>query len=171
MLKFNFSNPNVIPPWVRRLDQKLREEQSFRKSRSGGVLVIEPTERCSLINFIKEIQVSQYQTVDAFYKQGIDTRDTRIKRKNHTVCFFFARREFELSDEFKKERPLLTRNFGKSVKLQYGELDYFSIHSMGWTERFLNRFSMPWVCTLIYASTIILPKWPTGDRWQRNKKQ
>ena len=24
---------------------------------------------------------------------------------------------------------LLTRNFGKSVKLQYGELDYFSIHS------------------------------------------
>ena len=117
MLKFNFSNPNVIPPWVRRLDQKTQEEQSFRKSRSDGVLVIEPTERCSLVNFLREIQVSQYEIVDAFYKQGIDTRKARIKRKNHTVCFFFARREFvELSDEFKKERPFINEELWKICK-------------------------------------------------------
>ena len=82
MLKFTSFKPKCNTAMGKtRWIKKTQEEQSFRKSRSGGVLAIEPTERCSLVNFIKDLRVSQYEIVDAFYKQGIDTRDTRIKRK------------------------------------------------------------------------------------------
>lgn len=121
MLKFNFSNPNVIPRFVKHLnqetDQGAKDELLFRKNRSGGVLAIESTERCSIAKFLGEVAVSGYEMVDAFYKKGIDTRDPSIKRKNHTVCFFFARSEFvKLSDEFKKERPLIYNELWKICK-------------------------------------------------------
>ena len=117
MLKLNFSNPNVIPRFVKHLGQETKDELSFRKSRLSGVLVIELAERCSLANFLREIAVSGYEMVDAFYKQGIDTRDPGIKRKNHTACFFFARSEFvELSDEFKGVRPLIYNELWKICK-------------------------------------------------------
>lgn len=113
MLKFAFSNPNVIPRFVK----GAKDELLFRKDRSSGVLAIESTERCSVAEFLGKIAVSGYEMVDAFYKRGIDTRDANIKRKNNIVYFFFARSEFvELSDEFKKERPLIYNELWKICK-------------------------------------------------------
>jgi hypothetical protein len=107
-LQFSFSNPDVIPPTVKRLGRETPEERVLRKSRASGVMVIEPTERCSLVELLGELEAAGYEMVDAFYQERIDAKDPRGKRTYHMVRFLFAHREFvELSDEFKKTRDII----------------------------------------------------------------
>jgi len=114
MLQFSFSNPNVIPSCVRRLNQETQDELLDRKSRSNGILVIKPTERCFLAGFIKDLNMSEYEIVDSFYKKRIDAKDSNGKNKYHTVRFLFARREFaEVSNDFKKVRPIISTELRK----------------------------------------------------------
>ena len=109
MLQFSFSNPNVIPSWVKRLNPETQDELLDRKSRSGGILVIKPTEGCSLAGFIREINMSGYEMVDAFYKKRINAKDPNGKNKYHTVRFIFVRHEFaEVSNEFKNVRNIIS---------------------------------------------------------------
>ncbi len=104
-LQFSFSNPDAIPVSVKRQNRETPEERVVRKSHSSGVMVIEPTEKCSLEEFLVKLEAAGYEMVDAFYKERIDPKDPRGKRTYHMVRFLFARREFvELSDEFKKVR-------------------------------------------------------------------
>ncbi|MFA4999224.1 MAG: hypothetical protein WC519_00605 [Parcubacteria group bacterium] len=109
VLQFSFSNPNVIPVTVKRQNRETFEEHVARKGRStSGVMVIEPTERCSLVEFLKGLETAGYEMVDAFYKERIDDKDSRNKRTYHMVRFLFARREFiELSGEFKMVRDVV----------------------------------------------------------------
>jgi len=107
MLRFNFSNPKVIPFSMRR---KTHEPLLFdRKRRSTGVLNIETTAGCSLADFVVKLNASGYEMVDAFYRKRVDGDiNTNSKKKYHTVFFLFARHEFaELSDEFKKMRNII----------------------------------------------------------------
>lgn len=107
-LQFSFSNPDVIPATVKRQDRETPEERVGRKSHSSGVMVIEPTEKCSIEEFLEELEAAGYEMVDGFYKERIDANDPRGKRSYHMVRFLFARREFvELSDEFKKVRDTI----------------------------------------------------------------
>lgn len=107
-IQFSFSNPDVIPATVRRLNRETKEERVVRKSYSSGVMVIEPTEKCSLVEFLGELETAGYEMVDAFYKQRIDANDPRGKRSYHMVRFLFARRGFvELFDEFRKVRDVI----------------------------------------------------------------
>lgn len=107
-LQFSFSNPDAIPATVKRQDRETPEERAVRKSHSSGVMVIEPTEKCSLVEFLGELEAAGYEMVDGFYKERIDAKDPRNKRTYHMVRFLFARREFvELSDEFKKVRDVI----------------------------------------------------------------
>ena len=107
-LQFSFSNPDVIPATVKRQDRETPEERVVRKSHSSGVMVIEPTEKCSLVEFLGELEAAGYEMVDGFYKERIDAKDPRNKRTYHMVRFLFARHEFvELSDEFKKVRDVI----------------------------------------------------------------
>ena len=107
-LQFSFSNPDAIPATVKRQNRETPEERVERKSHSSGVMVIEPTEKCSLVEFLGELEVAGYEMVDGFYKERIDVKDPRNKRTYHMVRFLFARREFaELSDEFKKVRDTI----------------------------------------------------------------
>jgi hypothetical protein len=107
-LQFSFSNPDAIPATVKCQDRETQEERVVRKSHSSGVMVIDPTEKCSLVEFLGELEASGYEMVDAFYKERIDAKDPRGKRSYHMVRFLFARREFvELSDEFKKVRDII----------------------------------------------------------------
>jgi hypothetical protein len=104
-LQFSFSNSDAIPVSVKHLDRETQEERMERKSYLSGVMVIKPTEKCFLAEFLVELEAAGYEMVDAFYKERIDGKDPRGKRTYHTVRFLFARREFaELSDEFKKVR-------------------------------------------------------------------
>lgn len=103
--QFSFSNPDVIPAMVKRQNRETPAERAVRKSHSSGVMVIEPTERCSLVEFLEELEVAGYEMVDGFYKERIDAYN---KKTYHMVRFLFARREFvELSDEFKKARDVI----------------------------------------------------------------
>lgn len=107
-IQFSFSNPDVIPSSVKRLNRETQEERVERKNHSSGVVVIEPTEKCSSVEFLGELEAAGYEMVDAFYKERIDPKDPRGKRTYHMVRFLFARHKFvELSDEFKKVRDVI----------------------------------------------------------------
>ena len=129
MLQFSFSNPDVIPLSMRRKTQN--EPLLFDcKTRLDGVLVIKPTEKCSLVKFIGELEMSGYKIVNAFYRKRIDNKDPSSKRKYHIVRFFFARREFaEISDEFKKNRNTV-----------YAELRSMCENAMWQVKLFSNKF-------------------------------
>lgn len=107
VLQFSFSNSDVIPISVKRLNQETetKEERLERKSHSSGVMVIEPTLNCSLEKFLEEIEGSGYELVDGLYKERLDGKDLRGKRKYHMVRFVFVRSRFsEISEEFMKVR-------------------------------------------------------------------
>ncbi len=107
-MQFNFSNPSVIPPKVKCLDKETPEERTIRKSRSTGVMVIEPTEGCSIVQFLEELKRAGYELVDAGYKQRIDAKDPKGKRMYYMTRFIFVRSELvESSDEFKAMQGIL----------------------------------------------------------------
>ena len=104
-LQFSFSNPDAVPQTVKRSEQETPDERNERKSHSSGVMVIKPTERCSIAEFLGELEAAGYEIVDAFYKERINAKDPHRERVYHMVRFLFARRELvNLSDEFKKMR-------------------------------------------------------------------
>lgn len=102
ILQFSFTNPDAIPPSVKRLDSETHKEHVERRARSSGVMVIEPTEKCSIVEFLCELETEGYKMVDALYKERIDPKDPRGNRIYHMVRFTFAGRKFvEMSDEFR----------------------------------------------------------------------
>lgn len=102
-LQFSFSNPEAIPAGVKQRAQETIEERVERKSRSSGTMVMEPTENCSVAEFIDELGAAGYELVDAFCKERLDAKDPRGQRTYHTARFVFARHEFvNISEEFKK---------------------------------------------------------------------
>ncbi len=105
VLQFSFSNPDAIPQAVKRSQPETLSEQNKRNGRSSGIMVIEPTENCSLVEFPGELEAAGYEMVDAFYKERIDPKDPNGRRTYHMVRFLFARHEFvDISDEFRKVR-------------------------------------------------------------------
>jgi len=109
-LQFSFSNADAIPTSVKRLDRETPEERNERKNHASGTPLIEPTENCSLVDFLDEIKSAGYEMVDALYKERIDPKDPRGRRMYHMVRFLFARREFvDLSEEFKATRDIISR--------------------------------------------------------------
>ncbi len=104
-LQFSFSNPNAVPQVVKRAERETPDEWNERKSRASGTMVVEPTENCSIVEFLGELEAAGYEMVDAFYKERIDPKDPWGRRTYRVVCFLFARHEFvDLSVEFKGVR-------------------------------------------------------------------
>ncbi|MBI4095223.1 MAG: hypothetical protein HY435_03460 [Candidatus Liptonbacteria bacterium] len=106
-LQFRFSNPDVIPPSVRHLNRETQAEYAERKNRSSGVMIIEPTEKCSLAEFLGELEAAGYELVHTLYQERPhnSAKDTGGRYTYHMVRFLFTRCEFkEPSDEFKKVR-------------------------------------------------------------------
>lgn len=125
-LQFSFSNPDAIPV-MKRLDRETQEELAERKSHSSGILVIEPTEKCSLVEFLGELETAGYEMVDAFYKERIDPKDPRGKRTYHMVRFLFAHHEFMgLSDEFKKVRDNMRTALSEMCRVAMWRVRSFS---------------------------------------------
>ncbi len=89
---------------VKQQEKETKEKRMARKSQLSGFLAIRPTEKCSLVEFLVELE-RQYELVDAFYEERIHGKDPRGRRMYHMVRFLFARREFvEISDEFERVR-------------------------------------------------------------------
>lgn len=102
ILQFSFTNAGVIPKVVRRLPKETIEERIARKSYpGGGAMVIEPTENCSLSEFLGELEAAGYELVDAAYEERINAKN--LYKTYHMVRFIFVHREFmEFSDEHKR---------------------------------------------------------------------
>jgi hypothetical protein len=65
-----------------------------------------PTEKCSIAEFLGELETAGYEMVDAFYEERIDPK--RSRKTYYMVRFVFSRREFvEISDSFKKVRDVI----------------------------------------------------------------
>ncbi|MDO8600579.1 MAG: hypothetical protein Q7R73_03095 [bacterium] len=67
--QFSFSNRNEIPRSVPEMGEETPDEYLERKSRSGGVILIEPTHNCSLAMIPAELQKEDYQLVTAGWKK------------------------------------------------------------------------------------------------------
>ena len=107
-LQFSFSNPGVIPASVKRLERETADEMIKRKSQKTGILVIQPVENVSLVEFLHDLEKVGFEMVDAFYKERIDRKDPRGNRTYHMVRFLFARHEFvNISDVFKKAQRVV----------------------------------------------------------------
>ncbi|MBZ9572848.1 hypothetical protein KJA17_01495 [Patescibacteria group bacterium] len=129
VVQFRFSNPGVIPASVKHLGREILEERG-KKYKSNGRLVIEPTENCSLVEFLGELKAAGYQMVDAFHRERIDPKDPRGQRRYHMVRFVFARSEYmDLSDEFKAVRHVISK-----------ELREICVQAMWRVRVFLNPF-------------------------------
>lgn len=126
-LQFSFSNPNAIPQVVKQLDQETSDEREERKSRSTGVMVIEPNEKCSLVKFLEELEIAGYEIVDAFCKERIKPNDPRGTVTYHMVRFLFARREFtELSEGLEKVRETIRTELREMCRVAMWRVRAFS---------------------------------------------
>lgn len=99
MLQFSFSNPKVIPQNVKHCNYESTKERASRKNRnSDGRTVLEPTEMCSLADFLNEMDTARYEIVDSLQRRRLSTN----MKPYHMVRFLFVRQEFveTLSDEF-----------------------------------------------------------------------
>ena len=108
-LQFSFSNPAAIPSSVKQRSPEAVEDRNERKNRCSGRRFIEPTENVSLVWFLRELEASGYEVVDAFYQERLNPKgDSYGKGTYHMVRFLFARREdVELSEEFGRVKDTL----------------------------------------------------------------
>ena len=106
IVQFSFSNPDVIPPSVRRRSPETHEERGERKDRADGDMILEPTAGASLAEFPRDLETAGYKLVDAFCKERIN--DNPHLKKYYMVRFVFARREYaEISQGFWKVRDAI----------------------------------------------------------------
>ena len=125
MIQTSFSNPGIIPPMIRQIKDETPEQRDIRTFRFSGNPIIEPTENCSLVNFVGDIGDAGYELVDAFYQRRIpqeESKDNQEKSKDkmgryfgvvntqelrmyHTLRFVFARQDFaKPSPKFQESR-------------------------------------------------------------------
>lgn len=108
VVQFNFSNVNIIPASVRHLVHETPKEHTERKDRATGVLVVQPTEKCSLVEFLGELETAGYELVDAVYMERLNPNSKGPNKTYHMLRFLFGRVESaKISDEFKAVRDLI----------------------------------------------------------------
>lgn len=91
-LQFNFSNARLIPDSIRQLDPETDEEAVERRGRVKGVLVVPPTELCSLSDFIRILgAMRKFELISATYKRCRKTESHRGSDTYHRVRFTYGR--------------------------------------------------------------------------------
>ena len=117
LLQFTFSNSDAIPPTVKRRQPEVRAERDVRKGRSDGKLMIEHTERCSMLEFVNELEAAGYELVDAFHQARPARPDSTGPRYYHNVRFTFAHKDYvQITDEFRAMREGLRQELLEIVK-------------------------------------------------------
>ena len=107
-LQLSLSNPGAIPSFVKHLNQENQDESVKRRSYPGSVMIVKPTKRCSIAEFLCELEAAGYEMVDCLYQERTTINNPHSKKTYHMVRFVFARHEFvELSDYFKRMRSML----------------------------------------------------------------
>jgi len=103
MLQFSFSNPKVVPLFIKR-QKRENEKEIIRKNEVLGTQIIEPTAKVSLRFFLSYLEKTGYEMVDGFYQARLDKNN----RPYHMVRFIFVRRQYVvISEEFRQVRDVL----------------------------------------------------------------
>ncbi len=120
-LQLNFSNSNLLPSLVKHL-YLTHEKDEERKKYLSGSMVIEPTEKCSVKEFVGELETAGYEIVDALHKESVDT-----KYPWHGVRYLFAYHEFvEISYEFRRMRNTIRAELQEICKNALWRVTAFS---------------------------------------------
>jgi len=125
-LQFSFSNSRVVPLAIRWVDRETLYEQDDRhRHRKSGTMVIEPTEKSSLVEFLGELEGAGYELVDALCQERPHPKNPR--QIYSVVRFLFARCEFvDLSDEFKKVRDNIRAKLSEMCRVAMWRVRAFS---------------------------------------------
>jgi hypothetical protein len=98
------SNRHIVPDSALPLPKETEHEHDARKGPQGpktGVMVIKPTEKCSLAVFPALIEAVGFVLTGVFFQERIDAKDPARKRTYWMVRFIFARSEdVKISEEF-----------------------------------------------------------------------
>jgi hypothetical protein len=96
MFQFSFSNPRFVPSTIKQLQPETKKEHEARNASQGprvGTMIIVPTEKSSLKDFVPDLEALGFELVGASHQERIDPKDVRKERKYHMVRFVFARSE------------------------------------------------------------------------------
>lgn len=104
VLQFSFSNVAVVPPTVRatKFHKETEQERTARKANITGTMTIEPTEGCSLVEFVTKLDELGFVLTNALYMERIHGGNNKAVRTYHMVRFVFTKNESDMTDEFKK---------------------------------------------------------------------
>ncbi len=107
MMQFSFSNPQVIPNFVRRRQAETKPESEERKQQpSRGIAIIEPVENISVQDFALELEAQGYVLVDGVYQSRQNPH--KPMQMYHMVRFTFSRVEHaEISDHFQTVQSII----------------------------------------------------------------
>ena len=108
LLQFNFSNPKLIPSGIRFEPNKSAEEEK----KTGGVMLISPTEKASLSLLLDQFGKEGYELTDAYYRRPNNPKNPG--GKFNSLFFMFASHEYaNMTGEFKKTRGLVYKELLK----------------------------------------------------------
>lgn len=127
-LQFTFSNPKIVPLFVRRIEPKTLAEEIEHKNQIPGRQIIEPIANVSLQFFPFYLEANGYQLTDAFYQTRFKEKDNR---PYHMVRFlFYQQQNLRISsEEFRQIQSLLR-----------AELQELSNTALWQVKAFLNPF-------------------------------
>lgn len=94
-LQFSFSHaPDIVPSRVRSLDPETLCGSAIRKSLPvRGCTLVEPTEACSLLELLGDLEEAGCELVDGLYQERVDYRNRSLKRRYHMMRFLFVPKE------------------------------------------------------------------------------
>lgn len=92
-MQFSFASQKAIPQSMRIMGWETPEESDLRAKRNvgktAGTQVIEPTQGCSITDFVFDLEESQWQMVDATVQERINRNHNR-KETYFAIRFTFA---------------------------------------------------------------------------------
>jgi len=127
-LQFSFTNPEAVPASVRRVAREELAARFARKDKEGtGFLVINPTEKCSILQFLDELESAGYELIYSHHQERPDGKDARGKRVYQMVRFQFALKgATEVSPEFLAVRDAVRADLRNICRLAMWRVRAFS---------------------------------------------
>jgi hypothetical protein len=118
MIQTSFSNPDVLPRWINRVEKKEgNKDREERKSHAGGTMIIEPSEdmNCSLDKFVSDLERAGFVLESASCQKRIHGKQ---KDQFYWMArFIFVHREdLQANEEFDQIKYLIYSELRKIFK-------------------------------------------------------
>jgi hypothetical protein len=97
-VQFSFFNPEYVPPSIRRERETPKQQRERMLRPRSGVMVIPPTEECSLRDLLRGIEGAGYEMVDAFSQTRENEKQINKKHPGRKILYSMVRFEFARSE-------------------------------------------------------------------------